>query len=264
MKTALVTLLFSLSLAAPAQAGVPASPDAPVASIAARGNGRILSLFVPAAQAQALLPAGIELAPAAEFPAGLHLISIIVAEHRNFRLQAPVASPFGGYQELVVAVNHVRKVGGQAIFWYFQQIYVDSVPAWMGGRYFGYQKFLGSFSSTDSSMEVWNDQGQRLLKAEWAPTTDFDPALFRMQTALMQREVSYPVIGKLMGRDVCTEFTWHFDTAAVAPLVSHWDITDAFLPSLAGSVEAVATGALAVSSSLDADWELAGPYECAP
>jgi Acetoacetate decarboxylase (ADC) len=219
--------------------------------------------------AQAMLPAGLELAAHGVLPGDGHPLVLIMGKQSDVR---PRAAPFGaGYLEFILAVPFVgyQGRGPHGPFCYCPLLFLDRrLPTIAGRLLYGYAKRLASIRMTESSYRIADlAQGEPLLSAKFRTTGGAGGPSRSGAAALFD----LPVISQAAGGwwYSCADFG--LDRAVVRPVELDLMIHQPFVSGLpvgdflVADVEADGARAFRVRTSwrLEGPWARRSPPDCA-
>ena len=146
---------------------------------------------IPEADAAAMLPKGMHLAPQTLTPAGTHPVTMLNNHQMKVRISAlPGLLGFPSYMESIVAINNVVMEGVQGTFSYLPILYLDNWGAMISGRvFYNLAKTTGKIEMSNDHYAVRNDKGGAVWSARYAqqdvarPIADF-AEFGRIQTLL--------------------------------------------------------------------------------
>jgi len=209
--------------------------------------------------AQAMLPAGLELAAHGVLPRDGHPLVLIMGRQSDVR---PMAAPFGAsYLEFILAVPFVghRGRGPEGPFCYCPRLFLDRrLPTIAGRLLYGYTKQLATIRTTQTSYRIADFAGGELLSANFRPTAAaIEPS--RSGAAAL---FDLPVISRAAGGwwYSCADFG--LDRAVVRPVELDLMIHRPFVSGLPvgefliADLEVDGARAFHVRTS----WRLAGPW----
>jgi hypothetical protein len=210
--------------------------------------------------AQAMLPAGRELAAHRVLPRDGHPLVLIMGKQSEVR---PRAAPFGAsYLEFILAVPFVghRERGPQGSFCYCPRLFLDRrLPTIAGRLLYGYAKRLAFIRMTEGSYNVAApDRAETLLEAHFRTSG----ATLEPSRSGISAPFDLPVISEAgrSWRYSCADFG--LERAVVRPVELDLVIHRPFVPGLpAGEFRIAGLGpddarALHIRTS----WRLAGPW----
>jgi hypothetical protein len=243
----------------------------------------IVPILVPEAQAQALLPEGLELIDESRpgVPAGQRLV-VLTLGHQSDVEPATRAFPLPvfswDYAELTAAVPFVRIAGGDGqVFHHIFRLYLDHHRAILAGRPYGFPKLYAAIHTGTADFgprvvrnyDVASDRdGTRILRGTFShPTAAAELPLsampnFEVVSEVFSRE-SVPMIQKGPGGHwVCSSFLWDTEHATGFPVEATIEahLSDIGLEGTfrtAGLDHAI-WGAFRTS----VDWEISTPRPC--
>lgn len=240
-----------------------------------QGDGRVVTLFFEEEKVQQLLPRGLELAPSDDFPVGKHPVTLLFVTQNNLKLYTGVGpiTTVKQYREIILSVNEVQMAGSERRFWYFNKLYLDSIPAIFVGWYFGYPKYLGvlEFNTNSYRAAIFGSDStihKQLVSAEFSFKDDYDAEVFQERFEKVKKRLKLPVVAFRLGKPVCSQFHWDFETAAARPMGSEWEITPEMSPAIAGRYIVPGLDEIPASSpdaggySLQSSWKLTGTFSC--
>lgn len=256
-------LLFSLIVSADDLPKAFSSP--PKITLSGHGNGKVAVLAMPRADIQQLLPPGLEIGDNPKLPAAQVSISIMMVRHDNLRMltSAGDLTLVPEYNEVIFAINNVRKTGSKKSYWYFKKLYLDSWPAIIGGWYLAYPKRFGIFDFQESSMVGTTAAGNLISRLDFQPDSEADPAQFSEDFEEIKKSLMLPVIEPGINGWVCSQFVWNFDTAIYFPIKGQLELTHKLNPLIPGSYSFQSLHGSGIGGySLESDWTLQGPIKC--
>lgn len=190
-------------------------------------------LAIPRAAAQAMLPAGLELAEQDLVSDPRHPLVLVLGRQSEVRARW---LPFGfGYLEVILAVPFVRHLPGRRSaagrFCYAPRLFLDRrLPTVAGRLLYGYDKLQATMAMTEVGYEVADPvTGERLLGAR------FGPAGARLEPGRVRRAASWlglPVISRAASGWRYSFADLGLDHADVRPLEVRLTIERSFVPGL--------------------------------
>ncbi|MBI4040855.1 MAG: hypothetical protein HY390_03190 [Deltaproteobacteria bacterium] len=201
------------------------------------GNIRFSSVFLPKETVQGLLPDGLELAVPPLTPAGLHPVTFLFESLYDFSFHSPlhdfVLIPH--YEEVILAIGYVKKIGEPKVYVIFPKIYLNSIRATAAGFFYGFKKQLAHIEDEGDLFYVGNSWGQPLMEAEFSEVPSYDEVQFEQNFLNLKKMLLLPVIGVQAGQFICSQFEWDFEHAERYPVETDWQIFGAYRPYLEGS-----------------------------
>jgi hypothetical protein len=207
--------------------------------------------------AQAMLPAGLDLAAQDFVPGDRHPLVLILGQQSNVR---PRLLPLGtGYLEFILAVPYVEH-RGHGPFCYPPRLYLDrDIPIVAGRLLYGYDKRRAAIRmSADSYSVAESDGGEPLIEAHFRNSgAAVEPSRSRAATLFELPVISQAARGWWYS---CADFG--LDRAVLQPVELDLVIHRPFVSGLPvgrfsiAAVEADAARALRIRTS----WRLAGPW----
>lgn len=228
-------------------------------------TARAVTLQLPTAQVEDLLPYGMVLGSQTMTPRGTHPVTMWFYDMYQMHMNIPAPLPNMTYNEHVVGIPYVYTTSDfinpvpSGPFFYMPILLLNNLFAILGGRLFwGFEKYRAHIDTTDDFFLVRDERsGEPLVSLQYEPVgpeghaTDF-PLFGPMYELLQQPMITMLPMG-LGPVFVCSDFARLWHAARVRPLRSVLKISRAYLPALpTGRFPKEGTSASISSSTLGA------------
>lgn len=250
--------MIAVGPAAPCQRRAPRSSF----DLSGELSAAVAILSVPREAAQAMLPAGLTLAPQAVARRGEHPLLLVLGRQTDVRLGL---APAGiDYLELILAVPFVEGGPRAGPLCYLPRLFLDRWLPTVGGRLmYGFAKRRAMISTTDDSYQVRSRRrGELLLSARFRTVA---PAVEAARLGPVRALFELPMISRGARRWRHSFADFELERARIQPIALQFAIERAFVPGL--PVGAVAINGLADGGSwafrLRTPWTLAAPWRSA-
>lgn len=205
------------------------------------GTGKIDGWFsfhaVDAEALQAILPAGMHLAPQNLTPAGKHPVAILANHQMGVR--ASVLPGFLGYRnyyEAIIAINFVQLDGHDGVFSYLPNLYLDNRWAQLAGVWwYGYNKRMGQLEMGNGDYKVSSQNGRPIWYGQYQQRNVPRPLMDSPDCGLVQSISEQVVVSRSkFGAWRFSSFDFNLTSAYVAGVSARISVRD---PRLAGLPE---------------------------
>jgi hypothetical protein len=203
----------------------------------ARFTGGVLATAVARAEAAAMLPPELELAPPANGTAAIHplLVTFGDLDDGSFVFGGLPFEALPPYGELCVAIPFVRRRGGRSLHLWSARLFTTSWPScWHGNATYGLRKAMATMRRDAPTLVVTAAEGAEVARAELRPGGEWHRTAPAFDA--IRRAFALPVVGRRDdGTLVSSYFRWETDDVLVRP-------AEATVSLAAGAVDGLAAG----------------------
>jgi len=254
----------------------------PFSAINLSGDGvfRGVTLAVPKARVEALLPPGLALGPHDVTPAGTHPVIFSFNDLTRAQMSVPSLLPVLNYNEYTMGIPYTFIARGglnrnsPGPYYYMPKLFLNSTLAIMGGiAFWGFRKDPAFVHVEDDRFVIRTQSEQTLTSLAWKPSGAFKPINEVPNFEPVRRMLDQPLISQVppLGGPiyVVSDFDKRWDVATIRSLETTLTIDEDFVPdcrSFATCTVGRGTTAPGIDKSplgsyeLVAPWRLSFPY----
>lgn len=260
------------------------TPSSPFNVVNLYGSGclRGVTVAMPTAQVQRLLPKGLELGPQTVTPPGTHPVILSFNSMFNAVMSVPTLLPELTYQEFTVGVPFTtlrpgplgRAMGtmlgrGQnqpmGPYYYMPRLFLDSVLATLGGLVFwGFAKKLARFKLTEGRYAIDAENGAPQISLDWEAQGQPQPLAAYPHFNPVREMLDQSVISQMPAAFgpifVLTQFNKDWSQAKLRPLRTSVRIDSEFLPGLSPGLIPMQGQTEGIDASVLGSYEVTAPW----
>jgi hypothetical protein len=248
----------------------------PFSAINLSGDGifRGVTLAVPTARVEALLPPGLVLRAQSVTPAGTHPVIASFNDLSRAQMSVPSLMPVLNYNEYTLGIPYTYIARGglnrnsPGPYYYMPKLFLNSTLAVIGGvAFWGFRKDPAFFHVEDDRFAIRTQGEQPLTSLSWKPTGAFKPSGDFVNFEPIRKMLDQPLISQVppIGGPiyVVSDFDRRWDVATVRPLETTLSIEEDFVPdckSFATCTIGRGTTAPGIDKSVLGSYELVAPW----
>jgi hypothetical protein len=248
----------------------------PFSAINLGGDGvfRGVTLAVPKARVEALLPPGLALGPQDVTPPGTHPVIASYNDLTRAQMSVPSLLPVLNYNEYTLGIpySYIARGGlnrnSPGPYYYMPKLFLNSTLAVIGGvGFWGFRKDPAFFHVGDDRFVIRTQREQTLTSLAWTPTGKFKPINEYPNFEPVRRMLDQPLISQVppLGGPiyVVSDFDRRWEVATVRPLEITITIDEDFVPdcrSFASCTIGRGTTAPGIDESPLGSYELVAPW----
>lgn len=207
------------------------------------GIMRGVTVVLPTAEVQNLLPHGLELGEQRLTPSGTHPILLFFYDMLRVHMSVPTLLPSMSYREHLVGVPHAYVAPGpmgsarSGPFFFIPRLYLDNYLPTLGGVLFwGFAKQMANITITQDRYAVSGTSGESLISLDLKPTGDSRPITHYASFEPIYHILCQPLVTQVplaVGPwFAASMFDKKWSTAELQPLSTVVRIHQAFVPGL--------------------------------
>ncbi len=254
----------------------------PFSAINLSGDGvfRSVTLAVPNARAEALLPPGLALGSQTVTPPGTHPVIASYNDLSRAQLSVPSLLPMLNYNEFTLGIPHTYIARGglnrnsPGPYYYMPKLFLNSTLAILGGiAFWGFHKVPASINVEDDRFVIRAQDDQPLTSLAWRATGELAPITAYEHFEPIRRMLDQPLISQVPPQGgpifVVSDFDKRWDVAMLRPLETTLTIDDDFVTGCKtfaactvgrGTTSPGINRSVLGSYQLVAPWRLTFPY----
>jgi hypothetical protein len=215
----------------------------PFSAINLSGDGvfRGVTLAVPKARVEALLPPGLALGPQNVTATGMHPVIASFNDLSRAQMSVPSLLPVLNYNEYTLGIPYTFVARGglnrnsPGPYYYMPKLFLNSTLAVLGGvAFWGFRKDPAFFHVEDDRFVIRTQSEQTLTSLSWKPSGAFATIDEYPNFEPVRRMLDQPLISQVppLGGPiyVVSDFDKRWDVATLRPLQTTLTIDEDFVP----------------------------------